>query len=130
MRMYQLLKNILLTNPILKVIALIFGFVWWSVLGQTVGSNRWLHLPIAVYNTHGKLINAPDTIQVKLTGRRNDLQALDMQHLALHIDATHLKEGKNVIDITHDMLLLPERIRLVQYQPSNIIVTAQKTAPI
>lgn len=117
---FRLAKKILLTNSVYKIIALIAGTSIWWMLGQTVGSSRWVTVPLAFYNSSTHQITGPDTIQVQLAGRRSDLYALDTQQLALHIDRSRIKDGSNKITVSSESLLLPDQINIKASRPSNV----------
>lgn len=107
-------------NRLLKVIALLIGYTFWYIFGGSHAAVAELSVPLCFYHvpadTH---INAPESISVKLAGKRSDIRAVEHEHLAVHIDASRLQKGKNLLTITKQELLLPNSIKLVQYSPSN-----------
>lgn len=120
---YRLIKNVLLTNPVLKVTSFIFGMTLWLIIGQTVGTTTWLQVPMSFYNIKPETVQAPANIWIKLAGRRSDLRTLDVDNMAIHIDGSQLQKGKNGVPIEPDMLFLPNHIKLVQYAPANLVVS-------
>ncbi len=107
-------------NNLLKGIALLIGYTFWYIFGGSHVAVVELSVPLCFYHvptdTH---INAPESISVKLAGKRSDIRAVEREHLAVHIDANKLQKGKNLIAVTRQELLLPNSIKLVQYAPSN-----------
>lgn len=110
-------------SNLLKIIALIIGYTFWYIFGGSHAAVVSLSVPLCFYHvpadTH---INAPESISVKLAGKRTDIRAVEHEHLAVHIDASKLQKGKNLLKITKQELLLPNSIKLVQYSPSNPMV--------
>jgi hypothetical protein len=118
------LKRTLLSNTLLKVLALILGYTLWSILGETFPTTRWFKVPLCFYNTQPtKSVTAPETLWVQLKGRRSALNTLDSTNLAVHVDAQHLKVGPNGLALTAEHLLLPSPIALQEYTPQNILIT-------
>ena len=107
-------------STLLKVVALVIGYSFWHIFGGSHTAAVTVSVPLCFYNIPTETqLNAPESISVKLTGKRTDLRALDHTHLALHINATNLKKGKNLLHLSKEELLLPQTIQLVQYAPSN-----------
>jgi len=107
----------------LKLFSLFIGFGLWFVLGQTVGSSISLTVPLTFYNTLNSQIKSAEKVAITLSGIRKDLWALDQTQLAIHIDASQLKSGKNIVNLSQEHLLIPEHIKILHYNPANIIIT-------
>src|SRR5579872_2023577 len=124
------LKKLLLSNAPLKIISLFLGYSLWYVasLNQTVTLS--MDIPLC-FNTmqESYAINAPETINIQLQGKRSALHCIDQKELAAHIDITKLLPGKHGIILNERHLFLPSTISLVQYTPANISITIvdQKT---
>jgi hypothetical protein len=122
--MWAALKKITLTKSILNIIALILGYSLWSILSQKTISSRFIEIPLCFYNTtqHTNL-EAPEFVAVTLSGSRINLKNLDINQLALHVNAQNLSSGPNLIVPDRHNLLLPETINVLHYKPTNIMVT-------
>ena len=107
-------------NVPLKLISLLLGYTFWYIFGNSHTTTAWITIPLCFYNvpTHNS-IRAPETLSVKIAGKRTDLRSLDTNELAIHVNAAHLREGKNALTITPETIFLPESIKLVHYSPSN-----------
>jgi len=117
----QLHKNISL-----KTISLILGYFVWYLLGKTLHAKIQVQVPLCFYGlSDHQTCQGPDTITVKLFGKREDLYTLCYEELGIHIDAQTLHPGTNHIRPTTDTLFLPEAITLVHYEPSPIMVELQ-----
>lgn len=104
----------------LKLISLLLGYTFWYIFSHSHIATAWITIPLCFYNvpTHNS-IRAPETVSVKIAGKRADLRSLDTHELAIHVNADKLREGKNVLTITPETIFLPESIKLVHYSPSN-----------
>jgi hypothetical protein len=123
------LKKILFSNIILKAQSLIIGYTLWSILSASVPTTIWTEVPLSFYNeSDQQTINAPETVKVNLRGNRSDLQTIDSKTLALHINAQALSIGPNSITISSRSLFLPETINVINYIPSNLVVTINEIA--
>lgn len=111
----------------LKIISLILGYTFWYILSSSHTSTAWINIPLCFYNIpEQKSVNAPEGLSVKIAGKRSELRMLDLDELAIHIDAEQLRDGRNVLAITPETIFLPEQIKLVHYSPLNPIVELVK----
>lgn len=107
-------------NIFLKGTALIIGYMFWYIFGGSHPSTITMPLSVCFYNLPADTaINAPESISVTLAGKRRDLRALDHQHLGVHIDASRLCPGKQLITVSEKELMIPSHIKLVEYAPVN-----------
>ena len=122
--MLSALKNSLRTNVTLKTLSFVLGYSCWSILSQAFTQSLSFDVPLCFYgepdtNTQ---VHAPETIAIKLAGKRTDLHNLDIKNLAIHINLQELSAGKNLIILENKKLFLPDCIKLVHYNPLNLIV--------
>ena len=118
--MALLTKKTVWRNAPLKIISLLLGYTFWYIFGNSHTANAWITAPLCFYNVSEKtIIKAPETISLKVAGKRSDLRALDPEQFAIHVNASQLNLGRNLITITDDTLFLPVSIKLVHYTPSN-----------
>ena len=121
------LKTIILDNAPLKIISLILGFTLWYIFSQGQTISVWLDVPISFYDIpEHMIIHCPETIAINITGKRVDLLHLSRQHMATHINAQNLPQGISNITITPNLLFLPNSVKLLHYNPSNITVKLTK----
>jgi hypothetical protein len=107
----------------LKAISLILGYVCWSIISYHHSINLKTTVPLSFYNIPDHLaIKSSDTITITLTGPRSQLQAIDLTHLAVHINAEYIRPGSLPISITTDTLFLPKNIKLVDYKPAPLTI--------
>ncbi len=127
------IKNI--NNKILdKIIALFMGVFIWTIFSGSSLKNIWLEVPLCFYNTNDNIIcKGPESIKINLVAKRENLRNLDINNLAVHVDAQKLTENHSALQITEQDILLPASIKLVNHIPSNIIVSVEskvcRTAP-
>lgn len=117
------LKNSLMSNATLKIVSLIFGSSFWMILNNNHARTIELQVPICFYNTQeNKEIEAPHEISIALQGKRKDLETLDLQTLAVHINAQTLHGGMHPLFVDSTTLFLPNSVKLLHYTPSNSVV--------
>ncbi len=111
-------KN-LLSNALLKVVALIFGYSIWLILAQHQPLKINHNIPLSFYLPNNTAnIHSPSEITVHLLGKRLDFQKLDFKSLGVHIDISSLQApGTYQIPITSEQIFLPNHIQLLYYSP-------------
>jgi hypothetical protein len=115
-----------LANQSLKIISLILGYFFWLTIAQTQNIDIKMDIPLCFYNTPANLdIAAPELIKINLFGKRLDLYNLDFTQLAAHIDAKNITKGDNEVKLSENEIFLHNKIKLVNYIPSTIIVQAK-----
>jgi len=88
-------KKIILSNLTLKIVSLIIGYGFWFTFSQshTIAIN--VDVPLCFHSTSKQYtVSAPEYITVNLAGRRSDLLNIDLENLALHVDAAELMVGE------------------------------------
>lgn len=121
--MVRIVKKILINNAPLKVCSLILGYTFWSIVSGMHTITQEFVVPLCCYNVPETVdFYAPETMHITLSGKKNQLNALNYQDLAIHIDAHNVIVGNNPIIITAERLFLPESIKLVHYSPAPVII--------
>lgn len=124
--MTQRAKTARLKNMPLNIIALLLGYMFWYMFGSSHTITTWITVPLSFYNRPAHtLIDAPESIALKIAGKRDDIRSLDLNQVAIHIDAQKLHEGKNLLTINAQKLLLPDTIKTLHCIPSNPIAELQ-----
>lgn len=122
------IKNILLTNLTLKISAFILATVLWYVLSQSRVVYHTISVPVCFYNVAQNInIMAPETIDVTVAGKRQDIRALLGSSCGIHIDATTLHENTNRLSLTENNIFLPHNISMVHCNPTYVEITTNKT---
>ncbi|MEX0849561.1 MAG: hypothetical protein WD055_04995 [Candidatus Dependentiae bacterium] len=111
-------------NLMLKISACILGALCWLKINYDQPITCSFNIPLSFYNiSESTIINAPESIEVQLRGKRTDLYTFDDQKYAIHIDSTNLTPGKQTIAITSEKLFLPDAITMVHYTPCKIEIS-------
>lgn len=124
------IKKLLWSNLTIKCCSLILGFGIWSFLSQAQKCSFSCLAPIWFMHKDTRAISGPPYIEVTLAAQRSHLSTLDMNAIAVHIDAQNLKEGKNTKIVSQEDLLLPSYINMVDCNPRivELIVESCKEA--
>lgn len=118
------LKALLRTNLSLKIVAVIIGAIFWFITSAHHTTTLTLKVPVCFYNqAEDKEAQAPEYLSVELTGKRADLNSLDLANLAVHIDLTDFCPGEYLIEPSSENLFLPRRVKLVNWKPLNSFMT-------
>lgn len=117
------IQQLIFNNVVLKVTSLILGYCLWSMLGDLFQSTLWINVPLCFYNNEKNItIDAPESIQVMLSGKRSHLYNISSADLAIHINLNNLKSGDNYYILTDKNLFLPAEVKLTDYNPHNLMI--------
>ncbi len=113
-----------LINHSLKVVSLIFGYLFWAILAQNQNAQININIPIYFYGLKNNLeIESQENLKVKIEGRRSDLCKLDLKQLAAHFDISHIDNvGEYKIDVQKADLFLHKKFKLIEYSPQIITI--------
>lgn len=123
--MLQKAKHTLLNNLSVKLISLFLAYALWTILNTEHRTQITLEVPLSFYNAEGFIIDAPETLSVKLSATRNDLYLVSRK-LAAHIDVDTLHEGTQTLTIDNSLLFLPENVKLVRCIPKECAIEVKK----
>lgn len=113
-----------LTSPLfLKATSLVLGFLLWSTVNHLFTYSIWVTVPVCFYNVDAKQIDAPESVNIELTGKRAHLRHINKEALAVHIDASLFTYGTHKLTLKAEHLLLPPTIAVTTVIPHHIIVT-------
>jgi len=118
-----MIKNLLLTNAPLAMISLFLGYSFWYIASYDQTVTLHINVPLCFSVRPDNTINAPETIDITIKGKRADMYALDQEALAAHINTEKLLPGKHGILLTEQHCFLPKNIALVHYKPANLTFT-------
>jgi len=128
MKSKLVLKNIQTNNHLLKLLSVIFGYAFWVMLAQLQIIELKLKIPLSFYGLQNNLkINTQENVNVQLAGKRMNFYDLDISKLAAHINLENIKnEGKYNINLLPENIFLHNKIKLLNYDPTNIWIEIQK----
>lgn len=128
--MQSALKKAFRSTIFLKAVATILGFLFWSLLSESFNSSRWITIPVRIYNTAANMtVEAPQTVQVEIKGRRTYLKKIDAQPLTVNIDAQHLADGPQNLEIRAEQLSLPRTLAVGQTIPHTLTIIVTRVIP-
>lgn len=124
--MFTKVQHTLLNNFSLKLIAFIIGYGLWILMSAEHTTTVYMTVPVSFYNVKGYTIDAPETVNVRLHGKRNDLYTLSHK-LAFHIDGNTLAVGKQSLFFESSLLFLPDTVTLIESIPKESTIEVRKT---
>lgn len=118
------LQKLFFTNAPLIIMSLFLGYSFWYIATYEQTVTLQLNVPLCFAATTNQYnVQAPETIDITISGKRKDIYALEKESLAIHINTSKLLPGKHGIMITNQHLFLPKTISLVEYRPNNLVIT-------
>ena len=106
-------------NSLLKIVALLFGYAFWLILAQDQLIQITPIIPLSFYTPENNFkISAPHELTIGITGKRLDLQKLNLHNIGAHIDLSDLtKAGTYQLQVTTENIFLPNYVKLLYYHP-------------
>ncbi len=121
------IKTVLLTSTaFLKISAACLAFLMWSMLSDLYVMSATYTVPLLLKPPSNMVTDKPERVEVTLRGLRKYMRALDIKHLAVIVDGSHLAQGSNRVTVTPAMLGLPNVISVVDYNPINLTIVADQ----
>ncbi len=118
------------TKPLINKLALkftagIFGYGLWIALAYPQTKQLNMQIPLYFNELSGPLkLSAPDTLSITVSGKRSDLQKMDLQSLGAFLNLDHLTEsGSHQIHLSPKQIFLPNNIKLLDYFP--VVINVQ-----
>lgn len=119
--MKLILKKIHLTNQSLKIVSFTLGYLFWIILAQTQNIQISVDIPLYFYNLkQDSQVDAVETINIQISGKRSDMQKLYFEQLAAHIDLNNCIAGENNIEINSSDIFLHNKFKLISYFPHTL----------
>ena len=113
------MNAILLSKQMLKVHALVLGFLVWYIISQNHIESISKTVPLCFYNQpKNTQLDAPETIKITGYGPKSHLNQCFHSDYAVHVNLQSYQLGSHEIEISHENLFLPTTIKLLQLKPS------------
>lgn len=77
-------------------------------------------VPVVVRNTSQRTTVKPESISVTIRGPKSALEALELNHGTVYIDAAGLEPGEHTLAASAD---LPAEVKLVKQEPASLLVS-------
>ncbi|WP_319467602.1 CdaR family protein [uncultured Pseudodesulfovibrio sp.] len=103
-------------------------FTWFLVTGREV-VETWVDMPVVMTNPpEGMIIEdgLVDKLQVRLRGPKGLVGNLANQNLTYPLDVSHLKIGKQVVDIDSSKLPLTSTYEIIEVKPNRLKLTVDR----
>lgn len=103
------------------MLAICLGFGLWSMVSTLHTDTTTITVPLLFYHIPEKNMMVPqhETITVTLKGPRAELQSIDYENLAVHINMQKMISDGG-ITLKPENLFLPNSIKVVRYTPMNL----------
>ena len=107
------------------------GYSFWYIASYNQIVSLHINVPLCFSApTDDCTVNAPEKIEITITGQRSAIYALEEESLAAHINASKLLPGKHGIILTEQHLFLPKNIALTSHKPANLFITITENKKI
>jgi len=122
------IKNFLLKNLGLRLIALLLAVFVWAMITGRERSNLQKSIDVNVEytgvsdNIDVRTVN-PDKVRLKIEGTSNVLDKITPEDFKIRIDLKRVSEGTRLNVFTEDFLEYPQNIRIVSVHPRMIEIT-------
>jgi YbbR domain-containing protein len=110
-----------------KITALFLGYTIWLFCSNYQWVSMQYTVPVCFFHNEQQILQAPESVMIKIFGPRNQMHNLHRDELAIHLDVSDLKDGTHEIMLEASNLFLPETLKLVELIPATISCTIQTT---
>jgi YbbR domain-containing protein len=126
--MKKIIKRINQANIPLKIVSLVFGYSFWLLLSSNQTMTRTIQIPLYLYNIpENNTFITPNTIDVTIQGRRDQLYNAEYKGVAANINAEDITQPSQAVNLAASEIVLPQHITVVDYNPREIIVQRTQT---
>ena len=110
---------LLLSNSMIKLYALVFGFLIWLIVSQSHIVSITKTVPLSFYNQpRNAQVYAPETVTISTFGPKRHLTQTFGSEYSVHINLANYQAGSHKIELTQQDLFLPQSVKLLQLKPS------------
>lgn len=117
-----------------KIIAVFLACLLWLMFGyQKEVIRRDFVVPVEYHNVSRQIILAEPKatdVRVFLAGPSQAFQFLPPESLRVSVNLSHIREGRQEIVLTKDMIKVPSNMSVVGISPHEITVTASRLVPV
>jgi hypothetical protein len=103
--------------------SIIMAYSLWNLLQHTLILERTCTVPVCFYNTTSDLIAIPDTVQIVLKGPKAELNSVDVNTLALHVNGDNVHTNNHQwLSATEGTVFVPNAVAVIHYNPARIAI--------
>ena len=122
------------TNPREKAIAILLACVLWLVFGyQRDSVRRDFLVPVEYVNVAADWIVENPKIPeatIMVMGPSQAFQFLDVGSLKISLDLSRLREGRQEIPLTRNMVRVPANLTVLDIKPNRLALSASRLVPV
>jgi len=122
------------TNPREKIIAVLLACVLWLMFGyQRDSIRRDFAVPVEYVNMAADwVVENPKVPEAKImvAGPSQAFQFLDPDALKISVDLSRLREGRQEIPLTQNMVRVPPNLTVLGIKPARLVLSASRLVPV
>ncbi len=125
MSLSKAVRDLVLKNITLKILALIFAVVLWFFVVGEKGTEIGFLVPLELKGIPEGYVITNDVknfVEVRLSGPRTLLTSLSPGEMRISVDLSRAREGKNTFRILPDDIKVPRGIKVTTVRPDSITV--------
>lgn len=129
MSLSKVVRDLVLENITLKILALIFAIVLWFFVVGEKGTEIGFLVPLELKGVpEGFVITneVKNLVEVRLSGPRTLLTSLSPGEMRISVDLSKAREGKNTFRILPDDIKVPRGIKVTTVRPDIIPVILER----
>lgn len=114
-----------------KILSLLLATLLWVYVTGQEKSEMGFTVPLELANipANMEIVNEiPPFITLRVRGSSRVLNNVKLGKIKVVLDLSHLKEGKNIFNITRDQVVLPKELVVTHISPSSLRIIAEEVA--
>ncbi|MEW5766167.1 MAG: CdaR family protein [bacterium] len=122
------MKNLLLKNLGLKLMAVILATLLWFYISSQQTIKKVISIPVKWYNPPtGLVLQSMDSkvVFVTIRGQKEEVLKAQAADFSISLDLSKAKPGRQVYELTPEIVMTPSRIKVIKLSPEQVTITMQ-----
>lgn len=122
------MRNLILNNLGLKLIALVLATLLWSYISSQQTIKKAISIPVKWYNPPtGLVLQSMDSkvVFVTIRGQKEDILKAQAADFSISLDLSKAKPGRQIYELTPEHVKTPSRIKVIKLSPEEVTIIMQ-----
>jgi len=126
---FKRIRNWFSNDPLLKILSIVLAIILWAYVTGRENTEENFEVRVEIYNVPAGLTvmgEMVSNVNVRVRGPKLRMQTLNQQSLKAYVDLANAGEGKQVIELKPENLVVPKYLKVLKIQPKELTVKLEK----